>query len=144
MSQENVELVLRAYPAPEVNVAALARDDHAWEAWLEANAQLFFPDVESVWPGLPGGTRTFTGFDGMRAALLDWTAPWETYRTEVEEALDCGERVVLIAPSYGRLPGSTEEIRLEGANLWTVGDGKVARVYHSTRADVFNVVGLAG
>ncbi len=95
MSHENVELVLQAYPAPDVNVAALARDDHDWAAWLDAIARCFAPDVESIWPGLPGGPRTFTGFDGMRAALLDWTAPWATYRTEVDETIDCGERVVL-------------------------------------------------
>lgn len=142
MPQENVQLVLRAYPGPELNVAALVRDDDSWALWLDSVAPLFVPDVQSVWPGLPGGATTFTGLDGTRTALLDWTAPWSNYRTEVDEAIDCGERVVLIAPSFGCLPGSTQEIRLEGANLWTLCHGKIARVYHSTRADIFKVVGL--
>lgn len=79
----------------------------------------------------------------MRAALLDWTAPRATHRTEVDESIDCGEQVVLIAPSFGCLAGSSQEIRLDGANAWTVRDGKISRVYHSTRADVLNVVGLS-
>lgn len=144
MSHENVELVLRAYPAPEVNVAALVRDDHRWAAWLGEIAPFFVPDVESLWPGFPGGARTFTGIEGMRTALIGWTARWATYRSEVEEAIDCGERVVLIAPSFGRLSGSTQEIRLEGANVWTVCEGKIVRVYTSTKADALQVVGLEG
>jgi hypothetical protein len=142
MSHENVELVLRAYPAPDVNVAALVRDKHGWAAWLCEIAPFFVPDVESIWPHFPGGARTFTGVEGMRAALLKWTARWATYRSEVDEVIDCGGQVILIAPSFGRLPGSTQEIRLEGANLWTVCDGKIARVYTSTTADVLKVVGL--
>ncbi|HEV7585676.1 MAG TPA: nuclear transport factor 2 family protein [Solirubrobacteraceae bacterium] len=142
MSQENVELVLRAYPAPGVNVAALVRDDRRWARWIGELAPLFAPDVESVWPGFPGGARTFTGIDGMRAALLDWTIRWATYRSEVDEAIDCGESVALIAPSFGRQPGSTREMRLEGANLWTVRHGRIVRVYTSTVADVLQIAGL--
>ncbi len=144
MSQDNVELVLRAYPPPDMDVAALVRDDESWARWRDAVAVLYVRAVESVWPGLPGGARTFTGLDGMRAALLDWTAPWEAYRVEVDEAIDCGERVLLISPSFGRLAGSTQEITLEGANVWTVCDGKITRTYHSSRADALRVVGLGG
>jgi hypothetical protein len=78
----------------------------------------------------------------MRAGLLDWTAPWATYRTEVEEPIDCGERVVVSAPSFGCLPGSEKEIRLDGANVWTVTERTIARIYHSTKADAFKLVGV--
>ena len=108
MSQAKVEIVLRVYPAPDVNVVTLVREEASWALWRESIAPLFAPDAESVWPGLPGGAKTFTGLDGLRSALLDWTAPWATYRTEVEEAIDCGERVVLLAPSFGRLADGVE------------------------------------
>jgi ketosteroid isomerase-like protein len=143
VSEENVELVLRAYPAADVDLVKLARDESRWTAWLDVISPLYDPGVESVWPGLPGGDGRFMGFEGMRAALLDWTAPWEGYRTEVEKAFDCGDRVALIAPSFGRLPESDQEIKLDGASAWTVRDGKIARVCHSTKADILKVVGFA-
>ena len=134
--------MLRVYPAPDVNVVTLVREEASWAPWRESIAPLFAPDAERVWPGLPGGAKTFTGLDGLRSALLDWTAPWATYRTEVEEAIDCGERVVLLAPSFGRLADSGAEIRLDGASAWRVRDGKISWNYHSTRADVLKLVGL--
>jgi hypothetical protein len=143
MSQENVELVRRAYPAPDVNVAALVRDDRSWAAWISELAPLFRHDVESIWPRFPGGARTFIGIQGMRAALVDWTIRWTTYRSVIDEAIDCGDQVVLIAPSFGCPPGGSQEIRLDGANLWTVCDGEIARVYTSTTADVLGRVGLS-
>jgi hypothetical protein len=142
VSQEDIDLVLRVYPAPDVNVVALVREEARWRAWRESIEPLFTPDAESVWPGLPGGAKTFTGVDGLRSALLDWTAPWATYRTEVEEAIDCGDRVVLLAPSFGRLADSEQEIRLDGASAWTVHLQKISWNYHSVRADVLKLVGL--
>jgi ketosteroid isomerase-like protein len=50
--------------------------------------------------------------------------------------------VILLAPSFGRLAGRGQEIRLDGANAWTVRDEKVSRVCHSTRADVLGLVDL--
>jgi ketosteroid isomerase-like protein len=133
--------VLRAYPAANVNVATLAREDDRWALWHDAIAPLFAPDTESVWPGLPGGAKTFTGLDGIRAAFgLDCSVG--DYRTEVERAVDCGERVVLLALSFGRLAGSEREVRLDGASAWTVDDGKISWSYHSSRADVLKLVGL--
>jgi ketosteroid isomerase-like protein len=134
--------VLRVYPAPDVDVVALVREEARWAPWRESVAAFFAHDAESVWPGLPGGGKTFAGLDGLRTALLDWTGPWATYRTEVEEAIDCGDRVALLAPSFGRLADSGEEIRLDGASAWTVHDGKISQNYHSTRADGLRLVGL--
>jgi len=142
VSEQNVEIVLRVYPAPDVDVVALVREEARWAPWRDSIAPFFAPDAESVWPGLPGGAKMFSGLDGMRSALLDWTAPWATYRTEVEEAIDCGERVVLLAPSFGRLANSGQEVRLDGASAWTLCNGKIGWNYHSTRADVLKRVGL--
>lgn len=69
------------------------------------------------------------------------TAPWATYRTRVEEAIDCAEHVILLPPSFARLADRGDKTRLDGANAWTVRDGKISRVYHSTRADVLKLVG---
>jgi len=44
MSRENVDLVLRAYPA-ELDIAALVRDHDTWAAWLDTVAPLFLAHV---------------------------------------------------------------------------------------------------
>jgi hypothetical protein len=67
----------------------------------EAVAPFVHAGAETARPGLPGG-KTYTGLDGFRESWLDWLAPWAEYRTEVKEAIDCGERVLLLQSSAGR------------------------------------------
>jgi hypothetical protein len=141
VSQENVELVLRAYPSSAVNVVTLVRDEQAWAIWRGSIAPLFAPDAETVWPGLPGGATRFTGLDGLRAALLDWTAPWTAFRTQVDRSVDCDRHVVLLAPSFGRLAAGGGEVSLDGASAWTVDDGKISWSYHSSKSDVLKRFG---
>jgi ketosteroid isomerase-like protein len=91
---------------------------------------------------LPGG-KTYTGLDGFRESWLDWLAPYAEYRTEVEEAIDCGERVLLLQSSSGRLQGSAKEVKLAPAVVYTVRDGKIARVEpYADRAEALEAVGL--
>jgi ketosteroid isomerase-like protein len=91
---------------------------------------------------LPGG-KTYTGLDGFRESWLDWLAPWAEYRTEVKEAIDCGERVLLLQSSSGRLEGSTKEVKLAPAVVYTVRDGKIARFEpYADPADALEAVGL--
>jgi ketosteroid isomerase-like protein len=80
---------------------------------------------------------------GQRSVWLDWTAPWATYRCEVLEASDCGDQVLLVAPTFGCLPARTQEVKIDGHNVWTVRDGKIARVeFYLTRTDAYKAVGL--
>src|SRR4051812_22330689 len=64
----------------------------------EAAAPFVHADCEIVRVGLPGGKR-YTGVEGFRESWLDWLAPWAEYRSEVDEAIDCGETVVLLQRS---------------------------------------------
>jgi hypothetical protein len=111
MSQESVELVMGLQRAPDDDFAQLIRDDEMWAQLAEAVAPFVHAEAETARPGLPGG-RTYTGLDGFRESWLDWLAPYAEYRTEVEEAIDCGERVLLLQSSSGRLEGSTKEVKL--------------------------------
>jgi hypothetical protein len=53
MSQENVELVTGLQPAPDVDIAALFRNEHMWSALVDAAVPFFHSDFESVAPGVP-------------------------------------------------------------------------------------------
>ena len=85
MSQQNVELVLGLQSAPDVDLARRFRDDAMWAATLEALDPIFHADFEFSLP-LFGTSETVVGREGLRAAYLDWLAPWATYRVEIEES----------------------------------------------------------
>lgn len=143
MSRENVELVLALQPAPDVDVAQMFREDRVWAAASAASSSITAADFDAVfWDSLRGETR-YPGADGLREMWLDWTAPWASYRVEVEKAIDLGDRVLLLIRDFGRREGSTHEVMLRGAALWTVRDGKIARAeFFNDRAAALKAVGL--
>jgi ketosteroid isomerase-like protein len=142
MSQENVEIVMGLQRDPDDDFVQLLRDDGMWAQLVQDVAPFVHPAAETARPGLPGG-NTYTGLDGFRESWLDWLAPYAEYRTTVEEAIDCGERVVLLQRSSGRLAGSTKEVKLAPAVVYTVRDGKIARFEpYADRAEALKAVGL--
>jgi ketosteroid isomerase-like protein len=142
VSQENVDLVLALQRAPGEDFVRLIRDDEMWARLAEAVAPFVHADAEVVRPGLPGG-KTYIGLDGFRESWLDWLAPYAEYRTELEEAIDCGDQVLLLQSSSGRLAGSTKEVKLAPAVVYTVRDGKIARFEpYADRAQALEAVGL--
>ncbi len=144
MSTQNVKLVLGLQPAPDVDLAQLFRDDAMWALTVEAWAPIFHPDFECTLP-LFGTAETFVGREGHRAAYLDWMAPWATYRVEIEEAIDLGDRVLLLNRGFGRHEGSQAEVENASAAVWTVRDGKIARAeFYADRAEALKAVGLDG
>jgi ketosteroid isomerase-like protein len=142
MSQENVDLVMALQRAPDDDFVRLIRDDELWAQLAQAVAPFVHADAETARPGLPGG-KTYIGLDGFRESWLDWLAPYAEYRTEVEEAIDCGDQVLLLQSSSGRMAGSTKEVKLAPAVVYTVRDGKIARFEpYADRARALEAVGL--
>ena len=143
MSQENVELVLGLYPAPDADFVPLYRDDSLWAEQAEALAPFVHADFECVMYEF-GSERRYAGLDGLRAFMLDWMAPWVAYRIEIEEAIDLGDQVLLLNHDRGRREGSTQEVRGRIAAVFTIRDGKIARLdTYMTRADALRAVGLS-
>ena len=104
---------------------------------------MFHEDFESIFTSLIGGGETHTGVDGFVAAWSNWLAAWAAYRMTPAEAIDCGDQVVVCYEVLARPKGSTGEVKLNGADVWTVRDGKIARweAYPSRRA-ALKAVGL--
>ena len=127
----------------EEDFVQLIADDERWRQVAAAAAPVVHDDVINVRPGIPG-SKEYVGLDGFRALWLDWLAPWAEYRTAIEEAIDCGERVLLLQRSSGRMRGSTGQVKLSPGVVWTVRAGKVARFeVYADRADALEAVGLA-
>jgi ketosteroid isomerase-like protein len=145
MSQQNVELIVSLQPPQDVDIARMFRDGATVEALATTLAPILHPDFEAVVLGPLRGETTYSGFAGLRELWLDWLSPWEAYRTELEEARDLGDRVLLLVRDFGRRQGSTREIVLNGAAVWTFRDGKIARAeFHGDRTTALEAVGLEG
>jgi hypothetical protein len=91
-----VALVRSLQPAPEADMAQLFRDDASWTITAAALSAAFAPDAEIVAPGFFDLSGALEGIEGLRAGWLQWLAPWESYRSEVEEAIDLGDTVLLL------------------------------------------------
>jgi ketosteroid isomerase-like protein len=122
-------------------VVALFRDD----AVMEAYAPFFHEDCEIVAPtGMVGHGERVVGLAGLRALWLDWLRPWESYRVEIEDVIDAGDEVVVVPCDYGRRTGMDVEVSVLGATVWTVRDGKVARVaFYVHRSEALEAAGLS-
>jgi ketosteroid isomerase-like protein len=143
VSQGNVDLIRSLNPGTSPDLVQVFREDPERGAAARAAFEpRFHPDFECVRHDLPGGEPHF-GFDGLQAMYLDWLAPWVEYRTTINEFIDCGDRVLTLQHSSGRLDGSTQEVTVDLATLWTVRGGKVARweIYPS-HAAALKAVGL--
>src|SRR6266404_2959940 len=132
MSQENVEIVRRAFEAfnrdgPEAALAELA------------------PDVE--WHDLPDqpDAEVHHGHMGVLAAMEQFLGGFEEYSVQLDEIVDHGERVVACARLIGR--GKTSGARFEqraAGSVWTLRDGFVQRVvWFETRQEALEAAGLA-
>jgi ketosteroid isomerase-like protein len=143
MSQENVEIVRRAHPGPDVDIAALVRDDELNRRTFAAISPLFDPEFECVlhFPGAE--PATYEGLKGFRAGWRDWLAPWATYRAVIEELVDLGDRVLVMVRDYGRSDPGSPEIEQIDAAIWTVRDGRIVRAeFYTVREEALRDAGL--
>lgn len=144
MSRENVELVRALFPQPGTDVIPLFRDEDTFARMRERLQPFVTDDFQSVFV-FPGQARTSTGLEGLRRNWLDWLAPWATYRTTLDELIDAGDRVVVFFRDRGRREGMDLEVDLVGAEIWTIRDGKVARIEdYADRREALAAAGLPG
>jgi ketosteroid isomerase-like protein len=81
------------------NVAVVLRGIELWNAgdW-EAALEDLEPDVEWHTSGdIPGFDPVYHGHDGVRRFWRAWTETWESIRIDVEEVIDRGDDVFLLA-----------------------------------------------
>jgi len=117
VSVENVELVRSAFDAWNVEGPAALTDRAAEDVvWLEVSGWLESQGTEVR------GRETLLG--NLRT-LFD---AWDTYRLELLEVHDAGERVVAIVNERGRGRSSGVDVDSRWGYVITVADGKLARI----------------
>jgi hypothetical protein len=135
MAEENVEVVRRLYPEGLDLVAALA-DRENFDATL---APLVEPDFEIVTvPGqvpLSGvgaedsSRPTFYDVDGFARSFGEWLTAWESWVITGTDLIDVDEsRVLVLLDIRARSKTHQVEMPVEGANLLTLREGRLARV----------------
>jgi len=111
MSQENVEIVRRAYEA-------LA--DRDWDALF----RYAHPEFALV-TQLQGSYR---GREDARRFIEDQIGAFQTWTAEPEEYFEGSDRVVAFVRSRAQPRGSSAEIEIKVAAVWTFRDGKVLTI----------------
>ena len=133
MSAKNVEVVRDQFDAVNERDFPRAMSHYAEDVVLVAHSGAF----------LTGGT--FEGRDAVGKWFGDWFSTFaHGYRFEIYEARDLGDRVLIAATHHARGRGSGVELRSDGGWVYTVRDGKVARVeIYRDRASALEAAGLA-
>ena len=133
MSQENVETIRCIY-----------------ERWLQGDASVFDafdpefelrPDPAAEWVGV---NAIYRGPDGVRSYMAQVYEAFEDYRPEVEEFLDAGDKVIMLAIEHGvgRGSGATVEARYT-AHVWTMRANTPVRLdLYLNREEALQAVGL--
>ena len=68
------------------------------------------------------------GANAIRAFTEDWWGSYEEYENAPEEIVQVGEGIVLVRTTLaGRLPGSSETLRLHGGYLYEFQNGLIVR-----------------
>jgi ketosteroid isomerase-like protein len=135
MSQENVEVARRLYPG-DVDVVALLADRETLDANL---GPLVESDFETVTvpgqvpvsgAGAQGASPPVVyGLDGFVSGLSDWLTAWETWVVTPTDFIDVDEnRVLVMLDVRARSRTHQVEMPVEGANLLTLRDGRIARI----------------
>ena len=134
MSEENVEIVR------EFVAAALRLD------WQRAGA-LIDPDVELLGTvgGLEDGRVSHGLAELVRSFETEDSEAWEERRLEPREFAHVGDLVVVLLHEYRRGRGSGVELEADTAVVFTVRDGRIARMQGFMDQDAArNAAGLAG
>jgi ketosteroid isomerase-like protein len=129
MSQENVEVVRRAYEVFDTDLAALLR--------------LLDPAIEWVSPSdaLEPGLRH--GHDGVRDAFAATAMAWDRPTHTAHEFVDANDKVLTTVTFRGHGRGSGMEAEQTEFHVWTVRSGAIVRFeWFYKRQEALEAVGL--
>ena len=127
MSQRDVEIVRDVAERLPSDVSELATQEVVDTLLDRLDPDFIF--VIDATEDLTGVGGDYPGPEGFIEAMRLWLSVWETYERWDEELIDIGDgRVLELSRDRGRLRGGGE-IEQKTAAIWTIRDGKVARVH---------------
>jgi ketosteroid isomerase-like protein len=131
MSQQNVELVRRAY----------AHTQATGQVYAEGFAPEFVWDM-SKYEGWPEQQR-YEGIDGAQRFLDDWTGAWDDWGLEIQEIYDAGDKAVAVVHQWGRARATGMALDMVFAQTWTIREGRLTRMdMYSDPSEAIKAAGL--
>jgi ketosteroid isomerase-like protein len=131
MSQENVEIVRRAYEAMNNREFSLAPELLDPDVEFDLSRNILNPDVY----------RGYEGFERLVGVIED---VWNDFRFEPQELIDAGDHVVAGVTISGKGRASGVETQMHVFNIWTLRQRKVVRLAggYRERAEALKAAGL--
>jgi limonene-1,2-epoxide hydrolase len=130
MSQENVEVVRRAYEATN-------------QGDYDRVESLIHPNIEFHTFGRSPEAGVYRGKEAVREYNENLFAQFESIRFEIGELVDAGDRVVVMTTQHAVPKGGHQEMKVEVAEVWVIRDGLLAeRRSYSTKAGALEAAGL--
>jgi ketosteroid isomerase-like protein len=130
MSEADVEALRAAYEAVRRG---------GWEFAF----QYAHPDFELVTADRVTSPGTYRGVDAARAFFEDLTEPFDEFDAEPLEFFQRGDRVAVLLQVRARPRGSTAVLENRIGHVWTLRDGKVARLQiFPVREEALEAIGL--
>jgi ketosteroid isomerase-like protein len=115
--------------------------------WAKGNFftfELFHSDVETRWATEVPDMETARGIDGLGDLFREWQSAWESCRIEAEEFHEAGDQVVAFVRVLARGSGSSIDVEMENAHVWTIRDGRAAAIRaYTDRKRAMREAGLA-
>src|SRR5215216_1667726 len=132
MSQENVEIVRGHIEAFQ------AQDAPRTLSFLDPHVVLDMSRIGGI------DSEAFYGHEALAEFVRRYAGTFEDYRYEVERLTDLGSGAVLaVLTEAGRGKGSGVPVHRSVATLYTVIDGRIARITHfPTEQDALEAAGL--
>jgi ketosteroid isomerase-like protein len=112
----------------EGDVETLQRIYSAWAEGKFWTFELFHDDFETRWATEVPDMDRARGIEGLSQLFHEWTSAWETCRIEPEEFHDLGEKVVVFVKVHARGSGSSIDLEMDNAHVWTIRDGRAAAI----------------
>jgi ketosteroid isomerase-like protein len=129
MSEENMEIVRKAIAYEYDGVGDLADAEAIFDAQVVMN---------------PTSEGPSYGPAAMRADLERWASEFEHLTVTIEEIIDAGDQVVVVAHHQGRGRKSGVEVDTRFYEVYTVREGKVSRVDEfAERREALEAAGLS-
>jgi ketosteroid isomerase-like protein len=137
MSQENVEVVRRAFEAFNRGGVDACISEGVWS-----------PEI--IWDATPSGIPglgVYRGHEEVKTLFEDdWfnAFPFEEWAVELEEVIDAQGRVIAMSRQHGRGASSGAVAELEIAQINTLRDGQIVRIdNYLDRAKALEAAGLS-
>ncbi len=126
------------------DLALMFREDSSGGAIGAGLREVAEPGLETELIGPGGFKTTVTGIDGLLKAWADWTAPFSSYRIELEgEPFGDDDRLVTFTRQLVTPVGTDATIEQDAASVWFSRGEKVWRIeFHLDRDAALRAAGL--